>query len=101
MKKFTTEDVKWFLNNVIIPKWIRDGKIKPQRAVSYTLTMYKEGKRRTCDYIINLNSIMAPVNNFGKDLVLIINNNTFQCNEYDFSVQWKEFINSKENIQTI
>ena len=100
MEKFTTQDIKDFIKDTVLPKWLKDGKLK-KRPISYILSKYKGDKKRTYSYSIKLSELMVEDPMFKEDLELKVNAKTFRCAGYDFSHLWQELLASKEKAQTI
>lgn len=100
MEKFTTQDIKEFFKDVVLAKWAKEGKLK-KRPISYTLTKYKEDKKRTYSYSVKLSELMIADPILKSSIEFKINTKTFKCLGYDFSIQWQNFLATKENNVTV
>ena len=100
MEKFKKQDIKYFIKDTVLPKWLKDGKLK-KRPISYILSKYKGDKKRTYSYSIKLSELMVADPMFKEDIDLKVNAKTFICAGYDFSYQWQKLLANKENTQTI
>ena len=99
MEKYTVEDVKYFIKDIIVEKLRKDGKLKRKRPIQYNLSIITDNKKRSKIYILDFS--MSLENNMPEPLEFKVTAKKFISKEYDFSSEWQQYLKQQENIKTI
>ena len=98
--EITTEKVKQFLQDVAHPVWKRDGTLRKNRPIQYTITKIIDPKKRSTKFVIDFETINLN-NQPTKEIIFSVTQKSFKGDVYDFSAEWQKFIQRIESANVL
>ena len=96
---YSVKYVSEFLQKVVHPLWIKEGKLLRHRPIAYDLMRVKNEKKRSYIFVLDFtNSVIK--HNIDK-IEFKVTRKSFKSAEQDFSDLWQQYQIAKENVQTI
>lgn len=92
--------VKEFLNNVVHPVWIKEGKLLRHRPITYQLVRIKADNNKSYNFIVDFSKALIK-HNIEDEVNFKVTSKKFISKEYDFSSEWQAFQTTKETVQSV
>jgi len=98
MEKYTLQDIKYFIKEVVVEALRKDNLLKRRRPVEYSMSVITDNKKSkiyVLDFSMSIDSVIT------EPLEFRINSKKFICKEYDFSYQWQQYLKQQQSIKSI
>ena len=92
--------VKNFLQDVVHPVWLKEGKLLRHRPIAYQLARIKADNNKSYNFVLDFSNDLIQHNMKG-EINFKVTAKKFISKEYDFSSEWQAYQIHEENTKTI